>query len=222
MDTNSDDDALELPKPKNNKETIDALKSLKKEKQALPKRPQSEAQKIQFAAAKAVRDENRRLRAEAKELLLKDKQSKAYSNEKKKGFKAKEMEELKVLLGKNKEEEIKEVAEPKQTNKTKKATERKKVVEESESEESFKSETESESEDEVVIVKTKPKPKTKLKEKKKKKVTIYMSSSDDDGSSSDSDYNPPAPKQQKSRVQRPNQEPVAEVPAPINYKSYFV
>jgi len=221
MDTNSDDDALELPKPKNNKETIDALKSLKKEKQALPKRPQSEAQKIQFAAAKAVRDENRRLRAEAKELLLKDKQSKAYSNEKKKGFKAKEMEELKVLLGKNKEEEV---AEPKQTNKTKKATERKKVVEESESEEEFKTETESESEDEVVIVKTKPKPKskTKPKEKKKKKVTIYMSSSDDDGSSSDSDYNPPAPKQQKSRVQRPNQEPVAEVPAPINYKSYFV
>ena len=47
-----------------------------------------------------------------------------------------------------------------------------------------------------------------------------MSSSDDDGSSSDSDYNPPAPKQQKSRVQRPNQEP--EAPAPINYKSYFV
>ena len=29
MDTNSDDDALELPKPKNNKETLDALKSLK-------------------------------------------------------------------------------------------------------------------------------------------------------------------------------------------------
>ena len=138
MDTNSDDDALELPKPKNNKETIDALKSLKKEKQSLPKRPQSEAQKVQFAAAKAVRDENRRLRAEAKELLLKDKQSKAYSNEQKKGFKAKEMEELKLLLGKNKEEEV---AEPKQTNKTKKATERKKVVEESESEESFKSET---------------------------------------------------------------------------------
>ena len=219
MDTNSDDDALELPKPKNNKETIDALKSLKKEKQSLPKRPQSEAQKIQFAAAKAVRDENRRLRAEAKELLLKDKQSKAYSNEKKKGFKAKEMEELKLLLNKNKEEEV---AEPKQI---KKATERKKVIEESESEESFKSESESESEDEkVVIVKKKPKPKAKAKpkDKKKKKVTIYMSSSDDDGSSSDSDYNPPAPKQQKSRVQRPNQEPVAEVPAPINYKSYFV
>ena len=220
MDTNSDDDALELPKPKNNKETIDALKSLKKEKQSLPKRPQSEAQKIQFAAAKAVRDENRRLRAEAKELLLKDKQSKAYTNEQKKGFKARELEELKVLLGKNKEEEV---AEPKQTNKSKKATERKKVIEESESEESFKSESESESEDEkVVIVKKKPKTKTKLKEKKKKKVTVYLSSSDSDGSSSDSDYNPPAPKQQKSRVQRPNQEPVAEVPAPINYKSYFV
>ena len=219
MDTNSDDDALELPKPKNNKETIDALKSVKKEKQALPKRPQSEAQKVQFAAAKAVRDENRRLRAEAKELLLKDKQSKAYLNEKKKGFKAKEMEELKLLLGKNKEEEIKEVAEPKQTNKTKKATERKKVVEESESEEEFKPETESESEEEVVIVKKKPKTKTKLKEKKKKKVTIYMSSSDDDVSSSDSDYNPPA-QQQKSRISRPNQ--VQPVVPSVDYKSYFV
>ena len=97
MDTNSDDDALELPKPKNNKETIDALKSLKKEKQSLPKRPQSEAQKIQFAAAKAVRDENRRLRAEAKELLLKDKQSKAYSNEKKTGFKASSSEFVSII-----------------------------------------------------------------------------------------------------------------------------
>ena len=69
MDTNSDDDALELPKTKNNKETIDALKTLQKEKQTLPKRQQSEKQKAQFAAAKAKRDENRRLRAEAKQIL---------------------------------------------------------------------------------------------------------------------------------------------------------
>jgi hypothetical protein len=70
MEPLSDDDGLELPKPKSNKETIDALKSLQKEKRSLPKRPQSEAQKAQFAKAKAVRDENRRLRAEAKELLI--------------------------------------------------------------------------------------------------------------------------------------------------------
>ena len=99
MDNNSDDDdSLELPKTKNNKETLDALKSLKKEKQALPKRQQTEKQKAQFAAAKAKRDENRRLRAEAKELLLKDKQSIVYTKEQNKAFKAKELEELKIYF----------------------------------------------------------------------------------------------------------------------------
>ena len=213
MDTNSDDDALELPKPKNNKETLDALKSLKKEKQALPKRQQTEKQKEQFAKAKQVRDENRALRAEAKELLMKDKQSVVYTKEQKKAFKAKELEELKVLLGKNKEQEqneIKPVVKPEQTNKSKK------VIEELVSEE--ESETESESEEEVVVVKKKPKPRLKETKKKKKKVTVYMSSSDDDSDSSDEE---PAPKQIKSRVQRTNQVYPQQV-APIDYKSFFV
>ena len=212
MDTNSDDDALELPKPKNNKETLDALKLLKKEKQSLPKRQQTEKQREQFAKAKAVRDENRRLRAEAKALLLKEKDSIAYTKEQKKSFKAKELEELKILLGKNKEQETKPVVEIKQTNKPKK------VIEQPASEE----ETETESEEEVIIVK-KPKPRLKEKKdkKKKKKVTVYLSS-DSDSSSNDTDYNPPEPKQQKSRISRPNQVPQPIGPSVVDYKSFFV
>ena len=141
------------------------------------------------------------MRAEAKELLLKDKQSVAYTKEQKKAFKARELEELKILLGKKKEEEPKQVAEPKQTNKPKK------VIEETESE--------SESEEEVVIVKKKTKPKPT---KKKKKVTVYLSS-DDDSSSDVSSEEEPAPKQ-KSRVSRPNQ--VLPVVPSVDYKSYFV
>ena len=176
MDTNSDDDALELPKTKTNKETIDALKSLKKEKQTLPKRPQSEKQKEQFAKAKAVRDENRRLRAEAKQVLMQNKESVAYTKEQKKAFKAKELEELKVLLGKNKQDNLDQPVfrqVEKQTNNP-----AKKVIEKSESE--TESETES---DEEIIVKQKPKSKPKPT-KKKKKVTFYLSSDD---SSSDSE-----------------------------------
>ena len=209
MENNSDDDSLELPKPKNNKETLDALKSLKKEKQALPKRPQSEKQKEQFAAAKAKRDENRALRAEAKELLMKDKQSVVYTKEQKKSFKAKELEELKVLLGKNKEQETKPVVKPEQTNKSNK------VIEELVSEEETESEDE---EEEVIVLKKKPKPRLKETKKKKKKVTVYMSSDDSDDSTSEEE---PAPKQIKSRVQRNNQVHPQQV-APIDYKSYFV
>ena len=108
MENISDDDALEIAPIKDNKETIDALKKLNKEKRALPKRPQSEAQKQQFAKAKAVRDENRRLRAEAKELLLKNKESVQYTKAQQKAFKKQELEELKVLLGKNKRDEEEE------------------------------------------------------------------------------------------------------------------
>ena len=214
MENNSDDD-LELPKTKNNKETIDALKSLKKEKQALPKKPQTEKQKEQFAKAKQIRDENRRLRAEAKELLMKDKQSIVYTKEQKKAFKAKELEELKILLGKNKEQEIKEtkpVVEIKQTNKSKK------VIEELVSEE--ETETESE-EEEVVVVKKKPKPRLKetKEKKKKKKVTVYLSS-DDDVSSSEEEQ---VPKQTKSRISRPNQVSQPQPIAPmVDYRSFFV
>jgi trehalose/maltose hydrolase-like predicted phosphorylase len=112
------------------------------------------------------------------------------------------MEELKELLDKNKQQEVKPVAEPKQTNKTKKVIEREP-----------ESETESESEEEI-IVKKKPKPKAKTK----KKVTVYLSSDDDE---SESDYEAPPPKQ-KSRIQRPNQiQPVAQVQPAIDYKSFF-
>ncbi len=207
MESNSDDDGLELPKPKSNKETIDALKSLNKEKQKLPKKPMSEAQKTQFAKMRATREENCRLRAEAKALLLKNKESIEYTKEQKKAFKKKELEELKVLLGKNKEQEVKPVAEPKQTNKSKKVIEKEP-----------ESETESESEsEEVIVVKKKPKPKAKTK----KKVTVYLSSDSDDESESEADYEPPPPKQ-KSRIQRPNQiQPVQQVAPTIDYKSFF-
>jgi hypothetical protein len=202
MESNSDDDGLELPKPKSSKETIDALKSLQKEKKTLQKekKPMSEAHKAQFAKMRAAREENCKLRAEAKALLLKNKESIEYTKEQKKSFKKKELEELKVLLGKNKEQEVKPVAEPKQTNKPKKVIE--------------KEESESESEEEVIVVKKKPKP------KQKKKVTVYLSSDSDD--ESESDYEPPPPPKQKSRIQRPNQIQQEEPVAPsIDYKSFF-
>jgi len=210
MENNSDDGSLELPKPKNNKETLDALKSLKKEKQALPKRQQSEKQKEQFAKAKQIRDENRALRAEAKDLLMKDKQSVVYTKEQKKAFKAKELEELKILLGKNKEDEIKSVVE-KQTNKPKK------VIEELVSEEETETETETESEEEVIVLKKKPKPRLKETKKKKKKVTVFLSSDSDSDSSVEEEQVP----KQKSRINRPNQVPQQVAPV-VDYKSYFV
>ena len=58
---------------------------------------------------------------------MKNKESVAYTKEQKKAFKAKELEELKVLLGKNKEQETQPIAEPKQTNKPKKVIENLKV-----------------------------------------------------------------------------------------------
>ncbi len=137
MDPLSDDDALELPKSKFNKETIDALKSLQKEKRSLPKRPQSEAQKAQFAKAKAIRNENRRLRAEAKALLLKNKTTVEYTKAQQKAFKKNELEELKVLLGKKKEQENLDQPLPKVEKQT-----NKKVIEEPEGQ------TETESEEE--------------------------------------------------------------------------
>ena len=55
---------------------------------------------------------------------MKKKESLVYTKEQKKAFKAKELEELNVLLGKNKEQETQPiVAEPKQTNKSKKVIE---------------------------------------------------------------------------------------------------
>jgi hypothetical protein len=208
MESNSDDDGLELPKPKSSKDTIDALKSLQKEKKTLQKekKPMSEAHKAQFAKMRAAREENCKLRAEAKALLLKNKESIEYTKEQKKSFKKKELEELKVLLGKNKQQENLDqplpVAEPKQTNKPKK------VIEQEESE--------SESEEEVIVVKKKPKPKSKTK----KKVTVYLSSDSDD--ESESDYEVPPPPKQKSRIQRPNQiQPVTQVAPTIDYKSFF-
>ena len=161
------------------------------------------------AKAKAVRDENRRLRAEAKELLLKNKESVQYTKAQQKAFKKQELEELKVLLGKNKGDEEEEqiapppMAEPKQTNKPK----AKKIIEElSESEESS---------EEEIIVKKKSKAKPK---KSKKKVTVYLSSSDDE---SESDYEPPPQEtKQKSRITRPNQIPEIEH-EPVDYRSFF-
>jgi hypothetical protein len=202
MESNSDDDSLELPKQKATKETIDALKSLQKEKKTLPKKPMSEARQATIAKMRAAREANCKLRAEAKALLLKNKESIEYTKEQKKAFKKKELEELKVLLGKNKEQEVKSDAEPKQTNKPKKVIE--------------KEESETESEEEITIVKKKSKPKAKTK----KKVTVYLSSDSDDESESDNE--PPPPKQPKSRIQRPNQiEPVAPVAPAIDYKSFF-
>ncbi len=201
MESNSDDDGLELPKQKTNKETIDALKSLQKEKKTLPKKPMSEARQATIAKMRAAREANCKLRAEAKALLLKNKESIEYTKEQKKAFKKKELDELKILLGKNKEQEVKPVAEPKQTNKPKK------VIEETESED--------ESSEEEIVVKKKPKPKTK----QKKKVTVYLSSDSDD--ESELDYEPPPPKQ-KSRIQRPNQiQQEAPVAPAIDYKSFF-
>jgi hypothetical protein len=202
MESNSDDDSLELPKQKATKETIDALKSLQKEKKTLPKKPMSEARQATIAKMRAAREANCKLRAEAKALLLKNKESIEYTKEQKKAFKKKELEELKVLLGKNKEQEVKSDAEPKQTNKPKK------VIEKSESEDES-------SEEEITIVKKKSKPKPK----QKKKVTIYLSSDDDDESESD---NEPPPPKQKSRIQRPNQiQQEAPVAPAIDYKSFF-
>jgi hypothetical protein len=203
MESNSDDDSLELPKQKATKETIDALKSLQKEKKTLPKKPMSEARQATIAKMRAAREANCKLRAEAKALLLKNKESIEYTKEQKKSFKKKELEELKILLGKNKEQEPLPVAEPKQTNKPKKVIEK-----EPESEEDDSSEEE-------IIVKKKSKPKPK----QKKKVTIYLSSDDDDESESD---NEPPPPKQKSRIQRPNQIQQEEPVAPaIDYKSFF-
>jgi len=201
MESNSDDDNLELPKQKSNKETIDALKSLQKEKRSLPKKPMSEARQATVAKMRAAREANCKLRAEAKALLLKNKESIEYTKEQKKSFKKKELEELKVLLAKNKEQEPLPVAEPKQTNKPKKVIE--------------KSESETESEEEIIV-----KKKSKPKPKQKKKVTIYLSSDSDDESESDNE--PPPPKQPKSRIQRPNQiqQEVPVAPA-IDYKSFF-